>query len=262
VALLLGRGADIHALNDEALQWAATNGHRDTVALLLGRGADIHAQNDMALWWAATNGHRDTVALLLDRGADIHAEDDAALRWAAREGHRDTVALLLDRGADIHAADDGALRLAAKSGQRNTVKLLLANGADPTWITDVETAGVALAGITGSLQPEMRSEVAARFTQKPTHAQCFRGDEQPRLSEHVLLSCVTGQFNTLVCAPLIASKDQADRLLFRDIWDALPQHWQHEYQNLFMSFVKEGALKPVVGQNSIGVSRQESDIRR
>jgi hypothetical protein len=139
---------------------------------------------------------------------------------------------------------------------------LLANGATPSWIADDEMEGGMLARTLESLQSEIKSEVAERFTQKPTHAQCFRGNKQNRLSEHVLLSCVTGQFNTLISAPLIASKESADRQLFRDIWDALPQDWQHEYQNLLMQFIKEGALKPVVGPNSNAVQRLESDITR
>jgi hypothetical protein len=232
------------------------------VALLLDRGADIHAQDGEPLRLAAMKGDRDTATLLLDRGAEIHAGNDKALWWGAMKGHRDMVVLLLDRGADIHAKEDEALWGAAINGHRETVKLLLANGADPIRTADDSRVSVALAGVIESLQSEIRTEVAERFTKKPTRGQCFRGDEQPRLSEHVLLSCVTGQFNTLIGAQLIASKEPADRQLFRDIWDALPQYWQHEYQNLFMQFVKEGALKPAVGPNSNAVSREESDIGR
>jgi hypothetical protein len=94
VTLLLNRGADIHADNDHALEWAAANGHTETVALLLNRGADIHADDDYALRGAALNAHTETVALLLDKEADIHANNDLALRWAARSGHTETVALL------------------------------------------------------------------------------------------------------------------------------------------------------------------------
>ena len=94
-------GADIHALNDEALLSAALNGHTETVKLLLDRGADIHAFNDNALHWAAQNGHTETVKLLLDQGARIHANHDYALHAAAYNGHPDTVKVLLDKAATI-----------------------------------------------------------------------------------------------------------------------------------------------------------------
>jgi ankyrin repeat protein len=97
VALLLDRGANIHADNDYSLQYAAGNGHTKTVALLLDRGANIHAANDYSLQWAANTGKTETVALLLDRGANIHAANDLPLQWAAKYGHTETVALLLKR---------------------------------------------------------------------------------------------------------------------------------------------------------------------
>ena len=68
--------------------------------LLLDRGADIHAWNDQALYWAAWNGHPETVKLLLDRGAKFMLNDNA-LYSAAKYGHTETVKLLLDRGATI-----------------------------------------------------------------------------------------------------------------------------------------------------------------
>ena len=73
---------------------AANNGNINEVALLLDRGADIHAEKDEALRLAAYNGHTETVALLLDRGADIHAEKDEALRWATKNGYTETVAIM------------------------------------------------------------------------------------------------------------------------------------------------------------------------
>jgi ankyrin repeat protein len=95
VTLLLERGADIRAIDDLALRWAAGNGHTKTVALLLERGANINAKKNQGLRGAADGGHTQTVALLLGRDADIHAENDEALRWAALNGHTETVALLL-----------------------------------------------------------------------------------------------------------------------------------------------------------------------
>ena len=106
--------------------------HAETVKLLLDRGADIHAEDDQALLNAAENGNTEIVKLLLDRGADIHAVNDAALRYTAMKGRTETVKLLLDRGARIHAFDDDALYWAAYYGYPETVKVLLAYGATIT----------------------------------------------------------------------------------------------------------------------------------
>ena len=52
----------------------------DFVRYLLSKGADVHANNDYALQWASENGHEQVVKLLLDAGADVHARNDAALQ--------------------------------------------------------------------------------------------------------------------------------------------------------------------------------------
>jgi ankyrin repeat protein len=49
------------------------------VALLLDRGANIHADNDNALEWAAENRHTETVALLLK-----HYKTKELEKWATR----------------------------------------------------------------------------------------------------------------------------------------------------------------------------------
>ena len=48
-----------------AFRNAAMNGHNETVKLLLDRGADIHANDNDALRKAAQYGHPDTVKVLL-----------------------------------------------------------------------------------------------------------------------------------------------------------------------------------------------------
>jgi ankyrin repeat protein len=130
VKYLLDAGADVHADNDRALQWASDKGHTEIVKLLLDAGADVHARDDYALRWASDNGHTEVVKLLLDAGADVHAYDDYALRAASDKGHTEVVKLLLDAGADVHASDDAALRLASHYGRTEVVKLLLDAGTD------------------------------------------------------------------------------------------------------------------------------------
>ena len=128
VKLLLDRGADVHADNDNALRSAAENGQLESVRLLLDRGADIHVQNDTALRWAAEHGHSKIVALLLDRGADIHADNDIAVRTAVANNCPETVRVLLDRGADIREAHNAELRRACVLGQTKIARQLLDRG--------------------------------------------------------------------------------------------------------------------------------------
>ena len=65
---------------NEMLTSMAAHGSPLGVKLLLDRGANIHAQNDQALRWASEREYPEVVQLLLDRGADIHADYDGALR--------------------------------------------------------------------------------------------------------------------------------------------------------------------------------------
>ena len=66
----------------------------DVIKDLVKEGADIHANDNEALRWAAENGHLDVVKYLVSMGADIHALDDGTLRWAAINGHKDVVKYL------------------------------------------------------------------------------------------------------------------------------------------------------------------------
>jgi len=117
VVLLLHAGADIHALDDDALCRAAGNAilaerGLDTIRLLLTCGANVHAADDAPLINAAGGYSAHAVALLLDHGASIHAQGDRALHAAIQCSSPDIVRLLLDRGADLHAGSGRALKLA------------------------------------------------------------------------------------------------------------------------------------------------------
>jgi ankyrin repeat protein len=156
VALLLDRGADIHALHgngprsdrgyaavdfqpiDLAL-WTgpfwSVRGDVETARLLLSRGA----AHDLVI--AAALGDLESVRSILDsdpaRIAEARPCGKRALSSAVEFGHPEVFKLLLDRCADPNAPEGAnaprglALHAAARLGDRDAVELLLAAGADP-----------------------------------------------------------------------------------------------------------------------------------
>lgn len=177
VALLLDRGADIHAVHSVArgagggwwavdLQaidlaiWGSNSyapAKRDfeTARLLLARGATC----DLTI--AAALGDADRVVALLDRDPDsIHqmrANGKRPLSAAVEFGHGAIARLLLDRGADpslpeLGAQSGASLHAAARSGNHELVELLLARGADPNG--DVDSGGNA---VFAAKTPELRA---------------------------------------------------------------------------------------------------------
>ena len=54
---------------DNAISWAAENGHTELVELLVSKGADIIENRNYPLELASRNGHTDIVKLLIDNGA-------------------------------------------------------------------------------------------------------------------------------------------------------------------------------------------------
>jgi ankyrin repeat protein len=160
VALLLDRGADVHARHgagmgddagyapvdfepiDLALFWRRAD--LETAQLLLGRGAT----RDLAV--AAALGDVAGVAALLDadsaRVREARPCGTRPLAAAVEHGHDAVARLLLDRGADPNWPDVGAPRgaalyFAARRGNRPMVELLLDHGADPN--AHIESSGSA-----------------------------------------------------------------------------------------------------------------------
>jgi ankyrin repeat protein len=201
---LVDVGNDIGA---SPLHRAASRGLYDLTALLLGRGANVHAilssarglgggfwtdleAIDLAIWGGRQPGDRRVIDLLLDHGATHDLAVAAALgnldrvrrildaepsriretrpsgrrplSAAVEAGHDAIARLLLERGADPNWGEPTApkgrsLQAAAHAGRRDLVELLLAYGADPN--SAVDSSGNA---VSAAATPGIRALLVAR----------------------------------------------------------------------------------------------------
>ena len=103
---------------DNAISWAAENGHTELVELLVSKGADIIENRNYPLELASRNGHTDIVKLLIDNGARTY---DSELD----EGYLEIIKLLLGVGANPAADNYHALYLALARRNNEIVELLL-----------------------------------------------------------------------------------------------------------------------------------------
>jgi hypothetical protein len=109
---------------DNALLWAARNGHLEIIKFLVKNGANVNARNDYALRWAAIYGHLEVCQFFVKNGANVNARNDSALRWAAEKGHLEVCQFLVQNGANVHTDDDSALRSAAENDHFEVVEYL------------------------------------------------------------------------------------------------------------------------------------------
>jgi len=130
VQILLKKGVDIHAYNDDAIRLAAENGHLKIVQYLVEKGADMDANDSVTIISASRGGHLPVVQYLVEKGANLHANSDEAFRVAAENGHLSVVRFLVERGADILVENNEALINAIKGGHEDVVKYLFSKGAD------------------------------------------------------------------------------------------------------------------------------------
>ncbi len=148
VKLLLEHGAKIDAAEtrkgQNALMWAAAEGHCEIVDYLIKRGADVKAVSKggfTPLVFAAQKGDVQSVKSLLDAGLSpnyVLSNGASVLGVAVTGGKADVVKVLLDHNVNVNSADkDGntPLHVASQSGNLEVVKALLAKGADVNALT-------------------------------------------------------------------------------------------------------------------------------
>ena len=73
----------------------------DTIKYLINLGADIHAREDNLINWAAVHGYLNIVRLLIELGSNIHNQMDYPIRISVDRGHFEIVKLLIEFGANI-----------------------------------------------------------------------------------------------------------------------------------------------------------------
>ena len=124
--VLLEYGAEINAIDQHGispLHVVASKGYTNITRLLLSRGADLKAYGGEALEWAALEGHGNTVSLLLQSSVD--ANKGKALEWACYKGCREVVVLLLNHGIDILLHGPECLELAVTFDHRSILEVLI-----------------------------------------------------------------------------------------------------------------------------------------
>jgi ankyrin repeat protein len=176
VELLLNAGANPNTASPDGetpLMTAARTGNATAVKLLAAHGAELGAKESWrgqdALMWAAAEGHRAVVELLLELNADVNSQSKqkySPLLFAVRQGHADIVERLIARGADLNATQTQgatALVIAIQNAQWDIAGMLLDKGANP----NVDSTGfTALHLATQIRRPELLKFATPASTDK------------------------------------------------------------------------------------------------
>ncbi len=142
--LLILKGVDVNAKDDENQTPLHVAYGRSVTELLINNGADIEAKDTrgrtplhsavLSPWEIHNN--KDMIDLLITNKADINAITNSGwtpLHYAAREGYTEVAQLLIANGAQVNAKTLSAwtpLHYAARWGRINVAELLIANSAD------------------------------------------------------------------------------------------------------------------------------------
>ena len=158
-------GGEARADGTTPLYWAALDGKAAEVRLLLARGADVNAHNDDNRWTvlmvAVAQNHAEVVGeLLRDPRIEVNARDDrgrTALHLAAEDGAPEIVALLAARpDVDLNPKDSAGMTpisRAAFAGRTDAVASLLAQPAtDPNLVDRYRRTALHWAVMGGSAE--------------------------------------------------------------------------------------------------------------
>jgi uncharacterized protein len=154
VRMLIDRGVDVNGSEPKRLQnalmWAASEGHAEVVDLLIQKGANVSAASKggfTALVFGTLKNDAPTVQRLIKAGADPNyalSDKTRILTAAAANRCYSAAVALLDGGADPNVADrtgSTPLHVAAQAGAIELVKTLLAKGANPNVRTQTTETG-------------------------------------------------------------------------------------------------------------------------
>jgi len=137
--LLLSKGADIHAKDNEFWMTPLFNAPKEIFKLLISKGADVNARSKKGLTplaWSAYGDDLDRIKLLISKGADVNAVDEylkTPLHIASNWNKIEIAKLLISKGANVNARDRSGwtpLHWASFEGGPEVVELLITKGAE------------------------------------------------------------------------------------------------------------------------------------
>lgn len=137
--LLLSKGADIHAKDNEFGMTPLFNAPKEIFKLLISKDADVNVRSKKGLTplaWSAYGDDLDRIKLLISKGADINAGDDylkTPLHIAANWNKVRIAEILISKGANVNAKDSSGwtpLHWASFEGGPEVVQLLITKGAE------------------------------------------------------------------------------------------------------------------------------------
>ena len=148
VKLLISKGANVNAVDSgrsqNALMWAAAEGHSDVVDLLIASGADPKIASKAGfnpLVFAVQKGNTHSVSSLLTAGLSPNyamPNGTSVLQVAVLGAKTEVASVLLDAGANVNVADTNGftpVHIASQAGNLKLVESLLAKKANPNAVS-------------------------------------------------------------------------------------------------------------------------------